>query len=148
MATDITIGSHTAKQQSVWALLGLSIVTIGIYLLFWYYRVNREMRDAGATFGDAELANVQPGMSVLAMFIPIANLVSVHRTGKRVLRVQQATGGAPDYSMAVHWILILFTGLWFLYTQSVLNHVWSRASSTAGSTGVPVQQPHMAGSVN
>jgi hypothetical protein len=121
------------KQQSLWAWLGLVIITLGIYQLFWYYRVNRETKDVGAAWGDAELGASSPGMSALAMFIPIANLVSFHRTGRRIQRVQSLTGRPADYSMGIHWVLLVFTGLWPLYSQHSLNAVWQTAQSLGGA---------------
>jgi len=138
MATPHTIRNTSVKEQSPWAVLGLIIITLGIYSLFWYYRVNREMRDIGRDFGDAELAATNPVLSVLAMVIPIANLVSLHKTGKRVQATQRATTSGGDYSMGVHWLLAIFTGLWPLYTQHSLNAVWNR--TLAMGAGAPAAQ--------
>ncbi len=134
MAQQPSVSSVSVKQQGLWALIGLAIITLGIYLFFWYYRVNREMKETGAALGDAELGQLRPGIAVLALFIPIANIVTFHRCGRRVLQLQQAAGRPADYSMLVHWILFLFTGLWFLYTQSALNQVWINNADTPRNT--------------
>jgi hypothetical protein len=42
-------------------------LTLGVYSLRWYYRVNRELRDLGAARGDDELAATRPGRSLLAV---------------------------------------------------------------------------------
>lgn len=131
MATDLQLRTANVKQQSLWAVLGLTIITLGIYGIFWYYRVNREMRDIGGAYGDDSLAATSPGLAVLALFVPIVNLFTLHNTGRRVQKAQAITGHAADYSMAVHWILILFTGLWPLYTQHVLNAVWTTTDAAA-----------------
>lgn len=131
MATELQVQGFNVKQQSIWAWLGLTLITFGIYNLFWYYRVNREMKEVGGALGNAELGASSPGMSVFSQFIPIANLVSIHRTGRRLQQVQIASGRPGDYNMVVHWILILFTGLWPMYLQSVLNDVWGSAQGAA-----------------
>jgi hypothetical protein len=130
MAKQHQFGSVTVKEQNIWAWLGLAFITLGIYSFFWMYRVNREMRDAGIALNEPILAQGKPGMSVLAMFIPIANLVSLHRTGTRVIRLQAATGQPRTYSMGVHWLLALFTGLWPMYAQSALNATWQTLELT------------------
>jgi hypothetical protein len=47
----------------VWAL---SIITLGIYHLVWWYKINRELRDYSAAAG-APLGN-SPLLSLLALF--------------------------------------------------------------------------------
>lgn len=121
MAMDLQVAGVTVKKQSPWAVLGLGFITLGIYIFFWIHRVNREMRDIGAVYNDAELAAVKPGLSVLAAFIPFVNLVGLHRVGTRIQRVQTLTGRGADYSMGLHWLLALFTGLWFCYSQHALS---------------------------
>lgn len=143
MAIDRQVAGVSVKQQSVWALLGLGIITFGIYVFFWNYRINTEMKKLGAAYGDAELANSKPGMTVLAMFIPIANLVSLHGIGKRIQRVQAITGRGADYSLGLHWLLALFTGLWFCYSQHALSSLYSWVSGGAGAAA-----PIMPGQAN
>jgi hypothetical protein len=46
------------------AVATLSVITLGIYALFWYYKVNREMRDFGSTHGDHGLAASKPWRSI------------------------------------------------------------------------------------
>ena len=128
MSQDHVVDQVTVKEQGLLAVLGLTVITLGIYGLFWYYRITREMRDIGAARGDAELAAVNPTMSTIALFVPVANLIAIHRTGRRIQRTQTLTGATADYSMAVHWILVLFTGLWSLYSQHALNGAWMRAA--------------------
>jgi hypothetical protein len=42
---------HQVKHRSPWAAALLPIVTLGIYHLVWWYRVNRELRDFGRARG-------------------------------------------------------------------------------------------------
>ena len=46
----------------------LGIVTIGIYILYWWYQVNREMVDLGTATNDAEGLGDNPMISLLAWF--------------------------------------------------------------------------------
>ena len=136
---DIQLRTATVKQQSIWAVLGLTLITFGIYGLFWYHRVNREMRDIGAAYGDAQLAASNPTNSVLALlfggmalFIPV--IITLNNTAKRIRQTEAATGMPVSYSVGVHWLLAIFTGLWPLYAQSTLNTVWTAAQVADGST--------------
>ncbi len=59
-------GGKTAKVRSIWWVVVLTIVTIGIYIFFWWYFVNREMADYGRARGTTELGD-SPGKSLLAI---------------------------------------------------------------------------------
>lgn len=69
MAPEIQIGGTgaTAKVRNVVAVAVLSVVTLGIYLIFWWYFINRELADYGRALGTAELGD-RPGRSTLALF--------------------------------------------------------------------------------
>ena len=45
-----TVGS-TAKIRNIVAVPVLMVVTLGVYLLFWWYFVNRELADMGRSLG-------------------------------------------------------------------------------------------------
>jgi hypothetical protein len=100
MAYDIEIGQTraTVKVRSSWAVALLSILTLGVYSVVWYYKVNREMRDYGSAVGDSELAGSKPVRSVLAVTIGgvlvIPTLVSYVRIVARMQRVERIATGA------------------------------------------------------
>jgi len=75
-----------AKIRSVWAVALLPIITLGIYLLVWWYKINRELRDYGDSKG-YDLGQ-SPTNSLLALFpggfIIIPPLVSYWRGTHRV----------------------------------------------------------------
>lgn len=133
MATDMQVYGVKVKHQDALGVLGLTIITLGVYILFWVHRVNREMRDFGAVYGDEKLASVKPGLSVLAHVIPFVNLVGIHRVGTRIQKVQALTGRGTTYNMGMHWVLALFTGLWWMYSQHALSelYMWIHQSNNA-----------------
>ena len=57
------------KVRRPWTVALLSILTLGVYSVVWYYKVNREMRDYGSAVGDNDLAGSKPRQSVFAVTI-------------------------------------------------------------------------------
>ena len=108
----------TRSPIVVWLLL--PVVTLGIYSLVWHYKINRELRDFHPSI------QVNPGLSVLAMFIPIAGLVSVYNTGKRIAQAQELSRMDSPCSGVLGVVACFFFGLNAIYYQSNLNRVWAQ----------------------
>jgi hypothetical protein len=130
MAEEIQIAGTqaTAKVRNPLGVVGLSLITIGIYFFFWWYFVNREMRDLGQARG-VDLGQ-SPGNSVLAVtlgaLIIVPAIVSEWRTCGRIEASQEAAGLDRRASGPVIFILLLLlapVGLW--YAQNELNKVWA-----------------------
>ena len=99
-----------------WLLL---IPTLGIYYLFWYHHINRELRDYDSS------VNVKPGLAVLSLFVPIVGLVSMYNTGNRIRQAQATSGGAPEASGVLGLLGSIFFALNVPYYSAQLNRVWS-----------------------
>jgi len=93
------------KVQSPAALVGLTVVTLGLYSPFWYYRVNREMRDLGRASGEGDLAGSKPGRSVWALvlgaFVVVPAVVSFAGTAGRLARCERIAGVQPGGAGAI-----------------------------------------------
>ena len=72
-----------AKIRNIIAVPALSIVTIGIYIIFWWYFVRRELKDYGRTRGTEELGT-RAGKSVLA----ITRSGHHHRPGRHLVALR------------------------------------------------------------
>jgi uncharacterized protein DUF4234 len=98
------------KVQSAAVVVALSILTLGIYSLFWYYRVNREMRDFGRAVGDVDLSLSRPDLSVWALalggLLVIPGIVTMGNTALRVGRCERRTGGEPQGSVTIVGLVI------------------------------------------
>jgi hypothetical protein len=96
-------------------------VTLGIYGLWWYYKINAEMRDYH------ESIDVQPGVSLLAVLlgwiILIPPIVSWVRTGGRIAQAQRLAGSQYRCSGLVG-LLLQWIGFGIVYYQSQANKVW------------------------
>jgi Domain of unknown function (DUF4234) len=101
------------------------LITLGIYHLVWWYKINREARDAGI--------EVSPGISVLALLlgwlIIVPPFVSIYRTGTRIAQMQRRAGMEPSCNGLIGLILSFFAGLHALYYQYELNRIWDHQNA-------------------
>jgi hypothetical protein len=133
--------TDTAKKRNPWGVFGLTLITLGIYLIFWWYYVNKEMVELGRARGTDELGD-SPGKSVLALvpgfLLIVPPLVSYYRGVQRMQAAARLTGAEPVNGW-IALILFVLIGLAFApYLQSCLNKVWDAQAS--GAIGA-AQQP-------
>ena len=100
MAQQIQIAGSgaTARVRSPVAVAIFSVITLGIYLIFWWYYVNREMVDYGRALGTSELGD-SPGKSTLALFpgglVIVPAIWTTVTTFQRVQASQRFSGQMP-----------------------------------------------------
>ena len=74
----------TAKIRNPFIAFLLVFVTLGIYYLVWYYKINRELRDLGRAAGQEEQLGRSPFTSLMAItfgwLILVPPFVSTYRT--------------------------------------------------------------------
>jgi Domain of unknown function (DUF4234) len=140
MAYELQIRNSDArvKIRSPWAAALLPLITLGIYHLVWWYRVNCELRDYGRANGYDLGQN--PTNSVLALFpgglIIVPALIAYWRGTKRVQGAARIAGKEPINGwIALILYLLINPALW-AYMQVSLNGVWH---STADP--LPGQEP-------
>jgi hypothetical protein len=135
MADIVTIPNapSTAKIRNPLGVLGLSLITLGIYGVFWWYFVNREMADYGQANAVPELGD-NPIMSVVAItlgsLIIVPPFVSFWRTLKRIETSQNRALGANNLAVLLVFILGLIPLVNIVVLplmQSNLNQVWETA---------------------
>jgi polysaccharide biosynthesis transport protein len=124
------------KIRSPWAAALLPFVTLGIYHLVWWYRVNRELRDYGRAKG-YDLGQ-SPTKSLLALFpgalIIVPALVTYWRGTRRIQGAARIAGKEPlNGWIALMLYLLLGVGFW-AYLQVALNGLWR-----AGAKSLPGQ---------
>lgn len=132
------------KRRNPVAVWLLAPITLGIYGLVWYYKINREARDMGV--------ESNPGTSLLAItlgaFIIVPPFVSVFKTGERIAASQRAAGIAPTCNPVVGLLLWLFVfGTGTLYYQSEMNKIWDHYGVPQEGSAVQVMpsQPQAIG---
>ena len=126
----------TAKIRNPLGVLGLGLITLGIYHIFWWYFINREMADYGEANGVPELGD-NPMLSVIAItfgaLIIIPPFVSLWRTLKRIETAQNRALGSNNIGVLLLFILIfipLVNLAVFPIMQSNLNQVWETATAS------------------
>lgn len=141
MAQEVAIpGSPAmAKIRNPLGVLGLSIITLGIYSIFWWYYVNKEMAELGAATGDPELGD-SPVTSVLAVtiggFIIVPPFVSLYNTAKRIGLTQEKTVGTGSISPVLMLVLtlLLITSIFVMpLMQMNLNQAWEKGAQAKRS---------------
>lgn len=84
-----------AKIRNPLGVVGLTFLTLGIYSIFWYYFVNKEMARFGRARNTNELGD-SPGTSVLAItlgaFVIVPPFVSIYNTWKRLNSGERLSG--------------------------------------------------------
>ena len=97
----------------------LVYVTLGIYILFWYYNLNRELRDYDRSI------TVRPGLAVLSLFVPVVGFVSIYNTGGRIRQAQTLAGILPTTSGGIGVLLSIFFALDLPHYSAQANTVWT-----------------------
>ena len=115
MAEQVQIPGSQAmgKVRNPLAVVALAFLTLGIYFLFWYFFVNRELRDVGQAAGTDE-CGTSPGTSLVAVtlgaLIIIPPFFSIYNSFKRLNAAHKVTvgpGEAFDAGLGILlWILL------------------------------------------
>ena len=144
MAEKIAVGAGpgaTAKTRHPVAVPALTLITLGIYGIYWWYQINREMVDLGRARGVDGLGD-SPTKSLLAVFpgflIIVPPYISLYNTVKRIQRAQEVTTGQVTLNgMMVLWLIIasFLVGVAGLivpgYIQAELNKAWEAVGAGA-----------------
>jgi len=125
MAQQLQVGTTRVKIRNPFGVFVLSIVTLGIYYVVWYYKVNRELRDASGI-------DVSPVVAIIAITIGwvilVPPFISWYRTFERIQQAQRQAGLSTEVSPIIGFILYLialaFLPVETLYAQDELNKLW------------------------
>ena len=123
----------TAKLRGPITVPVLAIVTLGIYVLFWWYFINREMADYGRARSAKELGD-SPATSVLALFpgglVVVPAIWTTVTTFQRIQTAQRLNGQTPINGWLGFVLFLVFSPAFYGYMQSGLNSAW-RATADA-----------------
>jgi Domain of unknown function (DUF4234) len=130
---------HEVKVRSPWAVALLPIITLGIYHLVWWYKINKELKEYGEAKG-YDLGQ-SPTNSVLALFpgglIIIPALITYWNGTKRVQGAAKLGGKEPVNGwIALLLYLFIAPGLW-AYLQVSLNQLWEQEAEPLPGQDAP-----------
>jgi len=109
------------KTRSPWGVWGLTLITFGIYGLYWWYKANEEVNAYDPSI------EVNPLLAMLALLVPICNIVTIIRTGNRIGQAQENATGTNGTSGIIGILLAFLAAFDFVYYQSSLNKLWASA---------------------
>lgn len=138
---DIPNSDQKAKVRNPWAVALLPIITLGIYHLVWWYRINKEMK----AFGEARGYDLgrNPVNSLLALFpggiIIVPALITYWKGTKRVQGTSALANREPVNGWLVLVLYLLLAPAMWAYLQVSLNHVWEQELGS----GVPTDASPM-----
>lgn len=117
------------KRRNPWGVFLLTIVTLGIYAIVWYYKINNELRNLGIR-NDPAVATLAVTLGGILIVPP---LVSYYRTADRIRQAQEQAGASERIIPLLGLVLLLIVGAFALpYYQSQLNKAWD-ALAAAGA---------------
>ena len=127
------------KVRSPWAVALLPFVTLGVYHVVWWYRINKELKAYGEAKGYDLGQN--PTNSLLALIpgfiIIVPPLVSYWRGTKRVMGAAKLTGQEPVSGWISIILYLLLSPAFFAYLQVSLNHVWEQEAEPLPGQDAP-----------
>jgi hypothetical protein len=136
---NIPNSDQKAKVRNPWAVALLPFITLGIYHLVWWYKINKELKAFGESRGYDLGRN--PANSLLALFpgfiIIIPPLVSYWRGTKRVQGASALANQEPVNGWIALVLYLFVSPAMFAYLQVSLNHVWEQELSPAPGEQAP-----------
>ena len=126
----MTIEGTPYLKRNPLGVLGLSLITLGIYFFYWYWKINDEL----STFGHDD--TISPTRSLMAILfgwiIIVPPFIALYNTAKHVQNDEQRLGIQPQLEPALTIVfLLLFSIVNGLYIQEHLNRLWDRAVGIA-----------------
>jgi Domain of unknown function (DUF4234) len=140
MAETVTIGGEQYLKRNPLGVLGLSVITLGIYGFYWYYKINDEIR----RFEKDD--TISPARSLIAILLGwvliVPPFIAVWNTANHVLKMQERMGVQSPISPALTVILLLVISIALgIYVQEHLNRVWDKAAGVTVPTTTPLPPP-------
>ena len=90
MADLVTIEGQQYRRRNPLGVLGLSIITLGIYFFVWYFKINDELRRAE---NDPTISPTRSLMAVsLGWLIVVPPFIAMYNTAKHVQAMESRRG--------------------------------------------------------
>lgn len=112
---------RVGKVRNPWAVIGLSIITLGIYFLYWTYSVFQEMKDnTGDGIGGVAGLLIGIFIGIVNGFLLPSEIGNAYAKSGRQKPVSGVTG---------FWLFLPLIGfiVWVVKVQGALNDRWQAA---------------------
>ena len=126
-----TAATPIGKSRSPWSVWWLSGLTLGVYYLVWYLKLNKEI--ARATGVDVAVGSY---LLCLSQLVPIANSISLAHTARRLATAQEQAGELPTVSARRTILASFWFGSQTRYLQRRANELWHTLENRS-ATGRP-----------
>ena len=128
----VVLSSGTvAKVRNPVLVAVFTIITLGVYQIFWWYQVNREMAEHGRALGRTDLGD-DPARSTLALFpgaiVVVPAVWTTVTTFQRIQNAQRLHRRLPVNGWLGLVLALVFSPALLAYMQSGLNSAWSAAT--------------------
>ena len=105
MAESVSIEGQSYLKRNPLGVLGLSVVTLGIYFFYWYYKVNYELQRFEHD------ASMSPTRSLMAMIfgwlIIVPPFIAMYNTAKHVRGIEDRSAIQPSLEPAIVIVIML-----------------------------------------
>jgi hypothetical protein len=141
MAETVTIDGREYLRRNPLGVVGLMLVTLGIYAFYWWWKINDELR---LVEGDD---SISPTRSLMAMLfgwiIIVPPFIAAWNTAKHIDAFERRVGVQqtiePVLVLVLMFVLTIANGA---YLQDHLNRGWDAAAGkSAGGPRPPLPAP-------
>jgi drug/metabolite transporter (DMT)-like permease len=146
----ISGSSERGKVRNPLGVIGLTFITLGIYAIFWYYFVNKELAEIGRAKNTDE-CGTSPGTSVLAItlgaLVIVPALVSIYNFCKRLQAAERLTGTQPGMEPGLLFVIWIFVSpvAEYIFQANMNKVLQTQAGLSPGAQASfpppPAQQP-------
>jgi hypothetical protein len=138
MAEMVTIDGQPYLKRNPLGVLGLTLITLGVYFFVWYYKINDELRRAEKD------ETISPTRSLMAMLfgwlIIVPPFIAMYNTAKHVQGRETRLGIQQTLEPALTIVLMfLFSIGNTIYIQEHLNRGWDADPAMVPAGPSPVQ---------
>jgi Domain of unknown function (DUF4234) len=105
----------------------MSLLTLGLYAIYWVYETARHLRDFGRAH-DRDLGQ-RPGMTLLAMtagwLVIVPPFVAMYRQARRLQQAQRLASAPVMNGWLAFVLYVTVTPAYFAFQQAELNRAWA-----------------------
>lgn len=114
---------HAGRPRHPWGVIGLCVVTLGVYLFVWFYRVNRELQAVSKM-------DWPVGWWTAGIAVPVLGLVSLYKMAQSVDAAQKAKRVNGPETLGTFFLLAIpgINLVGIPMVQAQINRVWSKSN--------------------